>query len=83
MATADLFASAFGFKQLQNQHQENGKEGRSEWKKSKTTKKRKGLNLKLFWRNRKKNWSDGCERERTWTTGTGKRLKTNSSESNV
>ena len=26
MATADLFASAFGFKQLQNQHQEQKKE---------------------------------------------------------
>ena len=51
MATADLFASAFGFNQSQNQHQEQKKE--NPVRKSKT-KRRKRLILKLFWRKRRK-----------------------------
>ena len=80
MVTADLFASAFGFKQSQNQYQEQKKEEENRVEEIEDEENEK-FEIEAHWR--KKNWSDGCERTRRWTTGTEKPLKTNWSGSNV
>ena len=83
MATADLFASAFGIKQELNQHQEQKREEENRVEEIEDNEEEEPFEFEALWRKRRKNWYHGCERTMRWTTATEKRSKTNWSELNV